>query len=444
MLKTFCFLSLATAIVYPQPSHAVLRIDITQGKIEPLPVAITDPVAGLPSDSQMGNDIMNVVKADLKRSGLIAPIDKGAFIEHITSINTYPNFPSWKRINANALVTSSISTFVDKSGEPAIKMEFRLWDTNGEKQLDAASQVTKRDNWRRLAHKIADSIYSKLTGEQPYFDSRIVYIAESVAGNRKVKRLAIMDQDGANHRLLTGAETLVLTPRFSPTTHQITYLSYANNTPRVYLLDTFTGRQRLVGDFPGMTFAPRFSPDGKSIVMSVADHGNSDIYSMNLATGQRMRLTSSPAIDTSPSYSPDGKQIVFNSDRGGSPQLYVMSASGGNQTRISFGNGTAETPVWSPRGDLIAFTKRYQGDFYIGVMRPDGSGERLITRGFLVEGPTWAPNGRVLMFTREERNRGNSPNLAQLYSIDLTGNFEQRVEIPYSGSDPAWSPLLPN
>ena len=324
------------------------------------------------------------------------------------------------------------------------RIAFRLWDVFGGQQMDTARPIgTQPENWRRVAHIIADSIYTAVTGESGYFDTRIVYIAESGPALKRIKRLAIMDQDGANHRYLTDGSNLVLTPRFSPTLQEITYLSYFRNVPRVYLFNIDTGRQEVLGDFPGMTYAPRFSPDGNGIVMSMAVGPNSNIYEMDLRTRKTTRLTDGAAIDTSPCYSPKADQITFASDRGGTQQIYVMNADGSNQQRISFGQGKGRygTPVWSPRGDLIAFT-RYatnDGNFYIGVMKPDGSGERLLAQGFLVEGPTWAPNGRVLMYFAQSPNGGR----VRLYSIDLTGYNQREIVTPGDASDPAWSPLIP-
>jgi len=298
--------------------------------------------------------------------------------------------------------------------------------------------------WRRIAHIIADEIYKRLTGEEGYFDTRIVYISESGPLDARIKRLSIMDQDGHNHQFLTDGSYLVLTPRFSPTSQEVAYMSYFNNEPRIYIVDLETNRQELLGTFPGMTFAPRFSPDGKSIIMSLAEKGLTDIYMLNLQTQDVNQLTDSPSIDTSPTFSPDGNRVVFNSDRGGTQQLYVMNFDGSKQRRISFGKGRYATPVWSPRGDLIAFTKMYQGKFFIGVMRPDGSGERLIASGFLVEGPTWAPNGRVLMYFKQEpsddKGEGGS---VKLFRVDITGHNETQIITPADASDPAWSPIIP-
>ena len=419
--------------------RAELRIDITSGKIEPLPIAIPALAGGAPNESQAGQDLAGVVSADLERSGLFRPLDPRSFIQNVSVADAQPQFGDWRQINAQALVTGSVKTQADGR----LRVEFRLWDVFAEQQLTGYGYTTTQQNWRRIAHIIADEVYKRITGEEGYFDTRIVYVSESGPPEKRVKRLALMDQDSANNRFLTDGRALVLTPRFSPTAQEITYLSYANGTPRVYLFNIDTGQQEVVGDFPGMTFAPRFSPDGNRVVLSRAENGVSNLFSLDLRTRRPTRLTDSQAIDTSPSFSPDGSKIVFNSDRGGSQQLYVMSADGGGAKRISFGSGKYGTPVWSPRGDLVAFTKIDGSSFFIGVMRPDGSGERLLTRDFLVEGPTWAPNGRVLMYFRQSpsdsRGHGGSPHL---YSIDLTGSNQREVTTPQDASDPAWSPLL--
>ncbi|MEX2202052.1 MAG: Tol-Pal system beta propeller repeat protein TolB [Dongiaceae bacterium] len=411
-------------------------VDLTQPTLRPIPIAITDFFGATGPDGTFGADIARVVAADLERSGLFKPIDSRAFIQTPESLRAQPRFGDWRVINAEALVTGTTTTEPDGR----LKVEFRLWDVFGEAQMTGLAYFSTPENWRRVAHIIADAIYKRITGEEGYFDSRIVYIAESGPQDRRVKRLSIMDQDGENHRFLTDGNNLVLTPRFSPSTQEITYLSYFNNRPRVYLFNIETGQQEVLGDFPGMTFAPRFSPDGNAVIMSLAKSGNSDIFAMDLRTRSVSQLTDHPSIDTSPCYSPDGSQVVFNSDRGGSQQLYTMNANGSNVQRISFGKGRYATPVWSPRGDLIAFTRIDQGKFYIGVMRPDGSGERLLTEGWLVEGPTWAPNGRVLAFFRQTPG---TTGTVRLYSIDLTGHNERELITPLDGSDPAWSPLIP-
>lgn len=417
------------ALAAIQPARAQLEIDITQGVVEPMPIAITDFVS---SDAR-GAEIAAVIAADLQRSGLFKPIEKSAFIEKISNPDNAPRFNDWTVINAQALVTGRVT----QEADGRLRAEFRLWDTFAGQQLVGEQFFASPANWRRVAHIIADAIYERLTGEKGYFDTRIVYVDESGPKNARVKRLAIMDQDGANQRNLSDGRAIVMTPRFSPNRQEITYMSYEGSQPQVYLLQIETGQRELVGNFPGMTFAPRFSPDGQKVIMSLMrEDGNSNIYTMDLRSRSTTRLTNSNSIDTSPSYSPDGNRVVFTSDRGGRPHIYTMGADGSNPQRISFGDGTYSTPVWSPRGDLIAFTKQTSGQFQIGVMRTDGSGERILSSGRLQEGPTWAPNGRVVMFFRET---SGGP---RLYSIDLTGRNEQAIPTPQFASDPAWSPLL--
>lgn len=423
------------ATLLPREARALVSLDVTQGNVQPLPIAIPNFIGGVAEDAEMAANISGVVAADLKRSGLFQPLDPASFIEKITRPDQLPNFQNWRVVNAQALVTGGVT----RQSDGRLKAEFRLWDIYAGQQMTGQQFFTTPDNWRRVAHIIADAIYQRLTGDTGYFDTHIVYVDESGPKDKRVKRLAIMDQDGANSRFLTRGNDLVLTPRFNPASQEIVYMSYGQDQPRVYLLNIETGQRELVGDFPGMSFAPRFSPDGRKIVMSLEDEGNANLYEMDLGTRRTTRLTNSASIDTSPSYSPDSSQITFTSDRGGSQQIYVMGAGGANPTRISFGQGTYSTPVWSPRGDLIAFTRQSGSGFAIGVMKPDGSGERILTEGYHNEGPTWAPNGRVLMFFRDTQGAGGGP---QLWTIDLTGYNEQRVPTASFASDPAWSPLL--
>ena len=434
----FAVLALAVSAAGGMPASAQLKVDITRGQVEPLPIALPDFQGADSRSAGLGRQLTGVITADLARSGLFRPIDKKSFIQSPADIGIQPRFGDWRLINAQALVNGRVVV----SPDGRLTVEFRLWDVFAQQQMIGTRYRTAPDNWRVVAHRIADKIYQRITGESGYFDTRVVYVAESGPAERRVKRLAMMDQDGANHRYLTGGEHLVLTPRFSPTEQEITFLSFVNNRPRVYIYNIDTGQQEILGDFPGMTFAPRFSPDGTKVVMSMARNGNSEIYAMDLRTRQVRRLTNHPAIDTSPSVSPDGKRVVFNSDRSGQQQIYVLDMDQGNARRMSFGEGRYATPVWSPRGDLIAFTKISRGQFSIGVMRPDGTGERILVTDFLVEGPTWAPNGRVLMYFRQPRARpGQKKPGPKLHSIDLTGYNEREIATPLDASDPAWSPL---
>ena len=421
--------------MFGRNAFGATQLNVTQGTVQAMPIALPDFV-GAPGtqDSEIGRNITGVITNNLRRSGLFAPIDQQAYIEKIANIDAVPRFQDWKTLNAQALVTGRIQ----RQSDGRVKAQFRLWDVFAGQQLFGQQYDTVPDNWRRIAHIISDAIYERLTGEKGYFDSRVVFVDESGSKERRVKRLAIMDQDGANVRYLTRGDDLVITPRFSPSTQEITYMSYGQREPRVVLLNIETGQREIVGNFAGMTFAPRFSPDGQRVVMSLQQGSNSNLYVMDLRSKQTSRLTDTPAIDTAPSYSPDGARICFESDRGGTQQIYIMAAGGGQAQRISFGEGRYSTPVWSPRGDYIAFTKQGSGSFAIGIMKPDGSGERIHTEGYHNEGPTFAPNGRVLMFFREA---GGAPG-PSLFTVDINGRNEQKVPTPGYASDPAWSPLL--
>ena len=417
------------------PSQAALQVDITGGQVEPMPIALPVFIAGSEEVGQISLDLTQVIANNLENSGLFRPLPPQSYIEQISDFSREPRFGDWRTIQAQALVTGQVVMQPDGR----LRAEFRLWDVFAQKQITGLQFQATPKSWRRIAHKISDAIYMALSGEGGYFDSRIVFVEESGPKDQRVKRLAIMDQDGENLRTLTNGEDLVITPRFSPTTQEITYMSFAGDTPRVYLYNIETRQREIVGVFPNMTFSPRFSPDGQRVIMSLQSGANANIFALDLRSRTTRQLTNTTAIDTAPSYSPDGSHIAFESDRGGTQQIYVMSADGAGQQRISHGPGRYSTPVWSPRGDYIALTKRVNGNFAIGVMRPDGSGERILTEGFHNEGPTWAPNGRILMFFRDSPGESGGP---KLYSVDITGRNERVVNTPGFASDPAWSPLL--
>ena len=420
---------------------APIRVDINSGIAAPLPIAVPAfaatavAVTEAGSTTDLGARIAEVIIDDLKSSGLFRPIDPAPFTTGVTAADVIrPQFANWRTVAAQALVTGTVTANPDGG----ITLGCYAYDVFSAEELARQGFVTTAAGWRRAAHKCADLVYVRLTGETGYFDSRIVYIAETGPRTKRIKRLAVMDQDGAGHRFLTSGQNLVLTPRFAPNQQTITYMSFEGNRPRVWLYTLGSGRQQAIGDFPNMSFAPRFSPDGASLVFSMSIGGNTDIYVQDIASKRLTRLTTQPGIDTGPSFSPDGSRIVFESDRGGTQQLYVMGADGSGQQRISFGAGRSATPVWSPRGDLIAFTRIGGGRFSVGVMKPDGSGERLLTNAYQDEGPTWSPNGRVILFFRSARG-----GPVDLWSVDLSGQNERKVPTPFDGSDPAWSPLLP-
>ncbi|UVO51387.1 Tol-Pal system beta propeller repeat protein TolB [Sphingomonas sp. SUN019] len=425
----------------PAPQSQELVVDVTGGISAPMPIAIpamaTPAVvntAAKPTDV-MGRELAQIVTNDLKNSGLFNPLPPAQLRTVMFPEVTAPAFDYWGGSGAQALVQG----FVRANGDGTLTVGCYLYDVSARTELARQGFVVSPGDWRRAAHKCADTVYARLTGEGPYFDSRIVYVSETGPKGRRIKRLAIMDQDGANHRFLTNGQSIVLTPRFAPNQQSIVYMSYLNDKPSIYVYDIGSGRQRLVVSNVSLAFAPRFSPDGRSILFSMAQSGNTDLYRVAASGGAPQRLTNSPGIDTGGSYSPDGRRIVFESDRSGGQQLYVMNADGSNQQRISFGGGRYATPVWSPRGDLIAFTK-LGGAFRIGVMNANGGGEKLLTNSWQDEGPSWSPNGRVLTFLRSAQG---SSGKADLWSVDLTGVNERKIPTPLDGSDPAWGPLRP-
>ncbi|MGJ5619358.1 Tol-Pal system beta propeller repeat protein TolB [Sulfitobacter sp. MF3-043] len=430
-------LALLSAIAVPVTvlAQEPLKIIIDEGIIEPLPFAVPTFQPESAEAGQLANDLARVIAEDLIGTGLFREIPASAFISTVSDFNASVQYADWKAINAQALVTGAVNV---QGG--SVNVKFRLYDVFSGAEMGNGLQFSgTTGGWRRMAHKVADEVYSRITGEGGYFDSRVAYVSETGPKDDRKKRLAIMDYDGANVQYLTDSGSIVLAPRFSPSGDRVLYTSYESGFPRIYVLDIGSVSRRVLESSEGtMSFAPRFSPSGQTVVFSLTQGGNTDIYTMDIASGSSVRLTNTPAIETAPSFSPDGQRIVFESDRSGTQQLYIMPATGGEATRISFGEGRYGTPVWSPRGDLVAFTKQNKGRFHIGVMRLDGSEERLLTASFLDEGPTWAPNGRVVMFARETQGAGGS---STLYSVDISGRNLRPVRTPEGGSDPSWSPL---
>ncbi|MDE0968684.1 MAG: Tol-Pal system beta propeller repeat protein TolB [Octadecabacter sp.] len=431
----FAAIILAFATINSASAQEPLRLTLRDGVIEALPFALPTFQAEVVGSEDMALDISKVIIEDLNGTGLFRQISSSAFISRPASFGSVISFPDWRAINAQALVTGAVAV----SGNQ-VTVKFRLYDVfSGAEMGEGLQFAGTADGWRRMAHKVSDVVYSRITGEAGYFDSRVVYVAETGPKNDRAKRLAIMDYDGVNVQYLTDSSAIVLAPRFSPSGDRILYTSYESGFPRINILDVATVSHQQMPTASGeMAFSPRFSRDGWQVVYSLANGGNTDIYRTDLVTGQNMRLTNTPAIETAPSFSPNGSQIVFESDRSGTQQLYIMSSNGVETQRISFGNGRYGTPVWSPRGDLIAFTKQNAGRFHIGVMRTDGTEERLLTSSFLDEGPTWSPNGRVIMFARETQG---SDGTTGLYSVDITGRNLREVITPQGGSDPSWGPL---
>ena len=413
-----------------------LDMTVNRGVIKPISLAVPSFIKESGANSIISRELAKVISNNLDSTGLFKSIPQSAYVSMPLSFNTPVQFSDWSIINADVLVMGSVGLKPDGR----LEVKFRLWDVSQQKEIGKGKQYfTNSESWRRISHKISDTIYMRVTGEGAYFDSRVVFVSETGPKDNRTKRLAIMDQDGANFRLLKHPPSLVIAPRFSPTTNKIIFTGYETGKPRVYLMDLSSGEITSLPELQGMSFAPRFSADGSEIVLSMTENGNTDIFISNLASGTKRRLTTNIAIDTAPSFSPDGNRIVFESDRGGGQQLYIIPSKGGEAKRISFGEGRYATPVWSPRGDLIAFTKIKEGKFHIGVMRVDGTKERLLTTSFLDEGPAWAPNGRVLMFFRETPGKAGAPSI---YSIDISGRNLRKIKTSSFASDPNWSQIL--
>jgi len=420
-------------------SYAIEKIDITKGNIEPVPLANLEFSGSDPMAREIGKEMLQVVNDDLAGTRLFRIIDKEAYIEAVNQVQQTPKFSAWRQVNAAALLVTEVHSI----GSDKIRVEYQLWDPYTESSLRGHVYQAQSSDWRRVAHKIADDIYKRITGEEGYFDTKIVFISASGPFRHRIKRLAIIDQDGANFKYLSDGRYLTLTPRFSPDNKKLLYLSYVNERPKVHIRDLNSGHDRILGHFKGMTFAPRFAPNGKDLAMSASSKGSSDIYVMGISAKKPKQLTSGAYINTGPYFSPDSERIAFISDRSGASQIYIMNKDGSDQKRISFGQGRYYTPAWSPRGDFIAFTKSFQGSFYIGVMRTDGSGERILTQGYLVESPTWSPNGRVIMYARGDKYKGDGKaTKSTLCTVDITGNFERTLNLPTDASDPSWSQPL--
>ncbi|KRE02954.1 translocation protein TolB [Bosea sp. Root670] len=415
-------------MLLPTAAKAELIINLTGGAFQPMPIAIAD------FGGEGGVLVSGVITNNLKRCGYFTPIDKSRHPEKNPPFDAAPQFQAWQAAGVQALVTGRVSREAGR-----IRAEFRLWDVATGTQTDGQQYFTDPSNNRRVGHIISDAIFSKITGLGGFFDTRVVFVDESGPKETRRKRLAIMDQDGANVRYLTNGDVSVVTPRYSPISQDVAFMSQRQGEqPRVQVLNIETGQRQIVGNFPDMSSSPRFAPNGQRVVLSLQQGGNANLYAIDIGSRTTQRLTSTAAIDTSPSYAPDGSRIVFESDRGGQQQLYVMPAGGGEGQRISFGQGRYSQPSWSPRGDLIAFTRQGGGGFAIGVMRPDGSGERILTEGFHNEAPNWAPNGQYLMFFRDPGGQSGG----KLYMVDITGRVEVPVPTPAFASDPTWSPLL--
>ena len=428
-------------VAFVIPARAELKVDIIAGAVDPISIAIQKFETGKGVSSSDATMIRDVVENDLRRTGLFRIVSHDAFPEYV-KMGEMPDFKSWTAIHAQVLVQASLTLDEEKR----YKLEFYVWDVNGTEQIEAQSLVASKKSARRLAHIMADAIYERLTGEVGYFDTQIVFIAESGPVGDRVKRMAIMDQDGYGFRYLSDAKTFVMSPHFSPNMQTVVFLSYRDDDPMIWTLDLDTGAQRKLGQFGGMNFSPRFSPDGTRVALSLVKNGLTHIYEYNLEDKTLRQLTFGNSLDTSPSYSPDGKKMAFNSDRTGRQQIHVLDLETGKEERITFGNGRYATPAWSPDGQFIAFTKIADDTFYIGVMSPNGRNEKILAGGWYMEAPSWAPNSRrVVYYETEKLGPAETERQSHIRSIDIMGQNLYDIEIPdgISGVEPTWSPRLP-
>ena len=440
MRKILSFVMAIISVVFVSNANAELHVDVVAGGIDPISIAVQqfETIGGVSkSDADM---LREVVENDLKRTGLFRIINHDAFPEFV-KMNDMPNFKSWQAIKTQALVQTSSQP----SGKDNYKLDFYLWDVNGAEQIEAQSLIASKKSMRRLAHIMADAIYERLTGEIGYFDTQIIFIAETGPVDNRIKRMAIMDQDGYGMRYLSDKNTFVMSPHFSPNMSTVVFLSYRNDDPMVWALDLDTGDQTRLGTFGGMTFAPRFSPDGNKVAMSLVKNGVTNIYEYNIITKTLKQLTYGNGICTSPAYSPDGRYMAYNSDETGSQQIHIMDLETGKQKRITFGTGRYATPAWSPDGKFIAFTKMADNTFYIGIMNPEGRQEKILAGGWYMEAPSWAPNSRRVVFYETERSFDGEERMSHIRSVDITGQNLYDIDLPdgVNGVEPTWSPKLP-
>lgn len=438
MLKKLLLFALGVVMVLP--ARAELKVDIVAGAANPISIAVQKFEVSGDVRSKDATMIREVVESDLKRTGLFRIANHDAFPEYV-KMHEMPNFKSWDAIKTQVLVQTKLSAESDNR----YKLEFFVWDVDGREQIEAQSLVASRQSARRLAHIMADAIYERLTGEVGYFDTQIVFIAETGPVHKRVKRMAIMDQDGYGMRYLSDMDTFVMSPHFSPNMQSIVFLSYYNDDPMVWSLDLDTGEQRRLGQFGGMNFAPRFSPDGTRVAISLVKKGITHIYEYNIETKELRQLTFGNSINTSPSYSPDGKKMAFNSDRSGRQQIHVLDLETGAVERLTYGAGRYATPAWSPDGQFIAFTKIADDTFYVGIMNPQGRNEKILAGGWFMEAPSWAPGSRRIVYYETEKAIDDIERISHIRSVDITGQNIYDIELPdgVNGLEPTWSPRLP-
>lgn len=440
-MKLFKNLLCLAIILYSQICQATLQVDVSGGNFDPIPIYF----GAFAGSQELGVNFMAVIEKDLVNSGLFKSLNSGEY----KLLAKQPNFHKLRSMGADYVAGGKIA--YNKNEE--ITLELYVWNAATGHLVIGHRLNGKMHGWRQLAHIAADMIYSNLTGEKPYFTSKILFIDETGPIDNRLKKVAIMDQDGANVAYLTNGEHLTVTPKIAPDRQNVVYTAYIDDSPHTCLQQLKTGARTIVEQSTNGTIAPNFSPDGNGLVMGkLRDNGTANLFLLNIQSMNNMlksqgaqtkavhgeanmrQLTYGNNIDATSSFSPDGKQLVFSSDSSGRQQLYIMKIDGSAKKQLSTGSGSYSTPVWSPRGDYIAFTKKEHGQFSIGICRTDGSEERLLSSGFHSERPCWAPNGRSLIFFKE-----SAAGHSRLYSIDIMNQKERLLTTPHDASDPDWS-----
>ncbi len=435
-MKKALLLLLATFLLLcgllDRASWSKVYIDIRSPSFRKFPLAVA-PFRAVSSQAEMrlGDRVTDILNDDLNITGFFSVIDgrsAGALGSQAAEKGVENvDFQGWSGSGAEALVIGEVTY-----KENALVLEARLYDVVKKEMILGKRYTGEIHDLSRMVHRFADEVVFALTGEQGFFQTKIVYVSQATGK----KEISLMDFDGRNATRLTHHNSICLSPRFSPDGTRIAFTSYKSGNPDIYIKDLRTGAERRAFRYPGLNISPSWSPDGQRLAMTLSKDGNSEIYTARLDGSDLQRVTDHPGIDVSPTWSPDGRRIAFVSNRGGTPQIYAMDASGQNVQRLTF-EGTYNThPSWSPRGDRIAFDATVRGEHNICTIQADGANFKVLTANLSqCEMPSWSPDGRNLVFSS---NRNGVPNI---YLIDAEGTRIKRLTFEKGGDTyPNWSP----
>ena len=405
-------------------AHAQLRIDIVGGGATQVPIAI----AAFKGEEAVPPGLTNIVTADLTRSGFFKIIDSGG-VNPIPAEPAEVQYPMWKARGADILVIGSVSPLSGGKWD----VRFRLLDVGKQSQLAGFAYEVTAQQLRSTAHKIADAIYEKLTGDAGVFSTKIAYIVKK--GTRF--ELQVADADGNGAQTILASNEPIISPAWSPDGTRLAYVSFESKKPIVYIQSLLTGTRTVAANFRGSNSAPAWSPDGRRLAVVLTKDGNSQIYLINADGGNVTRLTNTNTIDTEPSFAPDGQWIIFTSDRGGSPQIYRVPVSGGAPERLTFEGTYNVSPHYAPDGKSFVFVQRNGGRFNVALQDFVSKQAQLLTENSVDESPSFAPNGRIVLYATEIRGRGI------LASVSSDGRVRQRFSTE-SGDvrEPAWGPIV--